>query len=230
MNQTTVNIRNLIRTLNRLDLSCTDYPTLVSMFRDAIIGIRVSIGLSPSTELYFRARICNSPKPSEVHEIAAPPAEFVSGFQRCNPPKHSMFYSASKRLTALLECDVQPGDVVYLSQWANNKPTPRNRILLMDDEQEGVSLNANEQLLHSYIDTIFTRQIHETFSDAYKLTAALTEVLTTGFTPNGEHDIRDDRTVGLIYPSVVDITGSYNTVFHAPFSSERLVPFTRNGA
>ena len=215
--------QNVIRRLNRLDVERAEFDDIVLMLRHAITGVRVSVGLTPSTELYFRARICNSHKPTKVAELAAPPAEYVTGFQRCNPPGNSMFYSAAKRITALLECDVEVGDTVYLGQWNNREPAPLNRVLAMDDAPESATeFTANEHILHTYFDTIFTRPVHETFSNVYKLTAAATEVLTTGYNPNSEHDIRDDRAVGLIYPSVVDIAGSYNTVFHAEFANERI--------
>lgn len=217
-------LQRTIRRLNRLDVEQANFEDIVSMIRKAIAGIRVSVSLTPSTELYFRARVCQSYKPKRVTELAAPPAELVEGFQRCNPPKKSMFYSASKRITALLECGVEVGDKVYLGQWVNQKPAPISRVLSMDDAPDShAGFTVNEHIVHTYFDTIFTRPVHETFSNVYKLTAAVTEVLTTGYTPETEQDIRDDQTIGIRYPSIVDTTGSYNTAFHAEFATERFV-------
>ncbi|AEJ01778.1 hypothetical protein Nit79A3_1983 [Nitrosomonas sp. Is79A3] len=219
------NIRSLIQQLNRIDVNKADYEYIVSLFRKAIYQVVIYVSLTRSTDLYFRAVIWKNEKPKKIDNFKAPPAELVKGFQRCNPPNTPMFYSASKRITALLECDVQVGDTVYLSQWVNKKPVPVNRILFPDKNYESnVKLTLREMALYSYVDTIFTRPVHEAFSNVYKITAAVTEALTTGFTPLQDSglDIREDGTVGLIYPSITDIEDSYNVVFHADFAEERL--------
>lgn len=217
-------LQKTILRLNRLDVNRERYQDIVPIIRNAIAGIRISVSLTPSTELYFRARVSQFHKPTKIAELAAPPAELVHGFQRCNPPGISMFYSTSKRITALLECGAGIGDKVYLGQWMNQKPAPVNHILSMGDVPEShKDLTVNEHIVHTYFDTLFTRPVHETFSNVYKLTAAVTEVLTTGFASESEQDIRTDQTIGIRYPSVVDIAESYNTAFHADFATERFV-------
>ena len=62
------NIRDLITQLNRLDVDRADYKYIVSIFRRAIKGVKTNISYR-STELYFRARICNELKPSKVREL-----------------------------------------------------------------------------------------------------------------------------------------------------------------
>jgi hypothetical protein len=217
------NLRDLIRQLNRVDVEKASFEYILSIIHKAIIEARIHITLTRSTELYFRARICNETKVKKINELKAPPAEFVKGFQRCNRPGVPMFYGASKRITALLECNVKEGDKVYLGQWINREPLPVNTVLsTVQDYQSNFELTDKERILYTYIDTIFTRPVHETFSNAYKITTAVAEVLTTNYAPEKDFDIRKDSTVGIIYPSVTNIADSYNTAFHAKFAEERL--------
>jgi len=216
------NIRDLIKQLNRLDVDRADYKYIVSVFRRAIKGVRANISFR-STELYFRARVCNELKPSKVSELKAPPAELVKGFQRCNPPGAPMFYCAANRITALLECNVKEGDVVYLSQWAGREPAPVNTIMSSDTNNNfNMQMTAREINFYTYIDTIFTRPVHKTFSNVYKITSAATEVLTTGYKSMKERYIGEDGTVGILYPSVANIENSYNCAFHASFADSRM--------
>lgn len=216
----TSELRRLIQQLNRLDVDRVEYPYLVSLIRKASKGVAVPV--YRKTELYFRARIYNGPHLTKVSDFGAPPAEMVSGFQRCNPPGKPMFYSASKRINALLECDVRPGDTVYLGQWICKEPPPVNTVLSPIDDALTSEISKSDEVFYTYIDTIFTRPIHESFSNHYKITAAATEVLTTSFIPDEPNDIRHDGTVGLLYSSVANSAAGHNTAFHAVFASERL--------
>jgi|CXWL01.1.fsa_nt_gi hypothetical protein len=215
------NIEMLIKRLNRLDVDSADYNFIVSIFRKAIEGARIRLS-HRAFQLYFRARICNDAKPLKINELKAPPTEFVKGFQRCNPPGMPMFYSSSKRITALLECNVKAGDKVYLGQWLSRKPAPVIMIMSSEMDPELTELTQRESSLYAYIDTVFTRPIHETFSNAYKITSAVTEVLTTGYQEIKDFYIGEDYTVGILYPSVANIEDSYNCAFHANFASNRL--------
>lgn len=216
-------ISELIIQLNRLNVDQTDYRYIVSLLRKAMKGIRVTVA-SNSTELYFRARVCNDVKPLTVDELKAPPAELVKGFQRCNPPGIPMFYSASKRISALLECNVKKGDKVYLGQWVSREPAPVNTIMSSDiNRYLNPTMTVRESSFYTYVDTIFTRPIHKTFSNVYKITSAVTEVLTTGYKRNKEHYIGEDCTVGILYPSVANIEDSYNCAFHASFADSRFI-------
>ena len=49
-------------------------------------------------------------------------------------------------------------------------------------------------------------------------------MITNNFNPNKDQDIRDDENVALVYPSILDIQGSYNTVFSPNLAKERLLP------
>lgn len=215
-----------IKQINRIDLDKADHKYLVSLLWSASDNIRMPLEYR-GTEIYFRARVCNSKKIDKVSELGAPPAELITGYQRCNPPGISMFYGASKRITALLECDAQEGDILYLGQWINRTYVPINRIFSQSDT-ELQNFSEIDILFHSFLETLFTRQIHRTFNNEYKLTAAATEVLTTNYPENmpvqesnGETTvIQSEGTVGLSYPSVTNKSDSFNTVFHASFANK----------
>jgi len=218
----TSDLRQLIRELNRLDVVRADYNYLVQKLRAASKDTSIPLFQSSSTEFFFRARICNSCELDHVSQLGAPPAEKVVGYQRCNPPGVPMFYAASNRQTALIEIDAQDEDIVFLSQWMPKAPLPINQVFTSSFPVERPEASAREILFHSYLDTIFTRQIHDSFSDAYKLTAAAAEVLTTRFVESTIWDVRVDGTVGLRYPSVAHTFQAFNTAFHADFAKERL--------
>ncbi|QOJ23559.1 MAG: RES domain-containing protein [Gammaproteobacteria bacterium] len=223
----TLKLRQKIKQLNSIDLDKVDYKYLVSLLWSASDGVQVPIQYK-SIEIYFRARICNSKKIDKVSELGAPSADLITGYQRCNPPGIPMFYAASKRITALLECDVQEGDIVYLGQWINTAYVPINRIF-SHSEMEMHNFSEIDILYHSFLETLFTRKIHKTFNVEYKLTAAATEALTTRYPKeetikiNGKiKNITIDGTGGLYYPSVTNKSNSYNTVFHANFANANL--------
>lgn len=216
-------IREAIRQLNRLDVDRENYDYILSLIVKAVIGAVVHVHLTPAMELYFRARVYNEGKLTDVADLGAPPAHLVSGFQRCNRPGVPMFYSASKRITALLECDVREGDKVYLGQWINRKPVPVNTILSGNDMHRSIAEpTTRDGVLYAYIDTICTRPVHQAFSNAYKITAAIAESITARYEAQKDLDIREDGLVGIIYPSVTNIAASYNTAFHAGFAEQRL--------
>jgi hypothetical protein len=216
-------IRNRIKWLNRIDPSDTDFEILLETFKKLTKGFVAAVDWCVSSESLFRARLNPRRRPAKLTELMAPPVPYVQGYQRCNPPGLPMFYAASRRLTALLECGASSGDLVYLSQWAAENRVPVNAVIHPLREYN-LPRTPLELHIQSYIETIFTRRVDKRFSDDYKLTAALSQHLTTGFQPDQLSDIREDRTVGLRYPSVVDIENSYNTVFHDQFSKDRLRP------
>lgn len=215
-----LDLRRTFQEFNRMDLARADYKSIVKKLREA--SKDTTIPLISSTGIYFRARICNSGEVDHISQLWAPPPSSVVGYQRCNPPGVPMFYAASNRQAALIEIGAQDEDLVFLSQWISKSPLPINRIFTPQLPEETKDLSPRDMLFNNYLDTLFTRQIHESFSDQYKLTAAATEVLTTKFVEDSFSDVRMDGTVGLRYPSVADRFKSENTVFHADFARERL--------
>lgn len=220
-----IKLIQIIRQINNIDLDKADYSYLVSLIRSA--SDKFSLRIMPiANKIYFRARICNSKNIDQVSELGAPTASQIGGFQRCNPPGVSMFYASSKRITTLLECDVKDGDIVYIGQWISKTLAPLNRVLTNPEDTESDVRTDTEHIFLTFIETLFTRQIHKTFSNSYKVTAAVTEVLTTGYPKkmsfigrnNEEVIVETDGTGGLCYPSVTNISNSYNTVFHSSFT------------
>lgn len=215
-------LRQEIKKLNRLDPKRANFDNILRTYNTIFVGLGIVIGKTRSTETLFRARIINEgPKPSSMSELAAPPANLVVGYQRCNRPGRSVFYASSRRMTALLECRVKQGDTVYLSQWMCKQPFPVNRYL---EHTELWAKNSTPQAeaLISHFDTLFTRRVDTAFSDDYKFTAAISEFLTEGLPTGADFDIRDDRSVALRYPSVVNHDESYNTAMSASMANERL--------
>ena len=203
-------LRRTIQRLNRLDLDHVDFLEIVSSLRAASKGIFASLYRGANTESYFRARVHNGEQLSNLNDFGAPPPELVKGFQRCNPPGAPMFYTASKRINALLECDVQQGDIVYLSQWCCKEPPPVNVVLSPLSHHDSNHGSTLDEVFYTFLDTIFTRPIHASFSNQYKLTAAAANVLTTGYLAHDAYDVRTDGTVGLLYSSVANAYSGYN--------------------
>lgn len=83
-------------------------------------------------------------------------------------------------------------------------------------------LTPAETTLYAFFDAVFTRNISSTFSDDYKLTAAIAKHLTTNFMPRPGFDIREDRSVGLRYSSVLNRESSFNVALKPKFAEERL--------
>lgn len=218
-------LRSQLRDLNRLDPDQVDFQELQATYSSLLDGTHLVVGLTSGAELFFRVRVNPPTKPEKTADLGAPPTHLVTGFQRCNEPGKPTLYTSSKRLTALKECRVKSGDRVYITQWIGHGKIPINR-LLENEEDSGFEriVSDRDEVIHAHIDAIFARRIHSDFSNDYKFSAAIANVLTTNFNENTEHDIRSDRTIGLRYPSILDRRGSYNTAFHAAFADERLSP------
>lgn len=221
----TLKIYQEIKNLNRIDPKRASYEMLLSTYRRITVDLHIVVGMAGGGELFYRSRVTTH-KPLKITELQAPPVHVVDGYQRCNPPRIPMFYAASRRIGALLETRVIAGDTVYLSQWIGRNRIPVNRIF---DSEENQKINGqatlrgpHEDLLLTYFDTQFTRRIHESFADDYKVTAAIAQQLTTNFTANDEHDIHVDGHVALKYPSVFGLDAWHNTAMHADFANERL--------
>lgn len=215
-------MRAEIRRLNRINSDIAEYKTIKQIYERMVNGIMVVVGTTLSHELYFRARVNPTKKIVRVSEIGAPPASMVTGFQRCNAPGNPLFYCSSRRITALMECRVQPGDVVYLGQWIGRDALPVNKVLDPNDDPLFVkALTETENMFYTHLDTIFTRRVHETFSNDYKFSSAASEEMTLRF-PVGKFNIENDGCIGMRYPSVFDLEGSHNTAFPVQFSLNRL--------
>ena len=137
-----------------------------------------------------------------------------------------MFYAASKRRTALLECRVKKGDIVYLSEWLSIDDIPYNKLLSMTENDEKKFFRSGYiESVHSYIETIFTRRVDSEFSNDYKISAALTERMTSYFTEDEEFNIKSDGRIAIQYPSIFDRKNSYNTCMCPELAASKIEMF-----
>ncbi|MBE9197488.1 RES family NAD+ phosphorylase, partial [Synechocystis sp. LEGE 06083] len=221
-------IRQELKKLNRLDPERALYSAINSTYIKIMHGLVTVVGMAGGGELFYRVRRTKGSKPTLVSELQAPPEKFVTGYQRCNPPGTPMFYAASRRIGALVEARVEPGEIVYLSEWIGRNRIPVNRIFENEENQivpfvEMSTIHGpNQDIILAHLDTMFTKRIHSTFGDDYKFTAAIAQQLTTKFPENEEHDVHEDGYVALKYPSVLNRENTHNTAMHASFASERL--------
>lgn len=221
-------IRQEIKKLNRLDPKRALYSAISTTYHNITSGLAIVVGKAGGGEIFHRVRRTAGSKPSRVSELRAPPAQVVTGYQRCNPPGVPMFYAASRRVGAIIESRAQAGEVVYLGEWIGRNQIPVNKIFDTEASQAipGVDMSTihgpNDDIILTYLDTLFTKRIYETFADDYKFTAAIAQQLTSNFQPNDFHDVHDDGFVALKYPSVLGLENSHNTAMHARFAVERL--------
>ena len=213
MAKTNPALRRQIQALNRLNLDVVDYSAVKEQVNAIFKHFTVTVTVSGLSSSLFRVRKNPSSKPTHVNHLKAPPPEYVNGFQRCNGPGNPMFYAATKRIGAILESRVEPGDTVYLGQWRIDKRFTVNS-LLHPKLSADMGLPQNSETALAFIDTVFTRPVHDTYSSQYMITAALTERLTSDFPNDGQFETADDGFVGLYYPSVVDIENTLNVAMH----------------
>lgn len=81
--------------LNRINADIAGWKTIREIYRDVFPEVQLVIGTTKSSEQFVRARVNPSAKQKAVTELMAPPAEYVTGYQRCKP-------NALARLTASL--------------------------------------------------------------------------------------------------------------------------------
>lgn len=176
-------------------------------------------------ELFFRVRKNPGNKISNISELGVPPVDKTIGYQRCNGPSEPMLYTGSRRITALLETRVEPGDIVYLCQFIGDDEGVRVNISLDLKAKlpDKFAWSQHNQIILSYFDTLFTRRIHQTYSDDYRFTAAATHALTCGFQVKDRAGGVVEQRIGLRYASVVDVARSYNVAFY-PEHVAKLMP------
>lgn len=218
-----IEVRRKISWLNRQDPANLNFEQLKKTYQKLFVGLVVPGFPAPGHELYFRARSNPKQRPKDIKDLMAPPPSLVVGYQRCNGPANPMMYTASRRKTALLECGVKSGDIVYLSQWMTMSNVATNLMLIPCHlhDQEHFKTRLQDQL-YAYVDTLFTRRFDRTFSDDYKFTAAISAMMCHGFEGYTPGVKGSDNSIAFRYPSIVDIENSYNTVFTDVFARECL--------
>lgn len=226
--------KQLLR-MNLKDSEFTYVKTVVKKIFDAQIAPALTLESGSS---FYRVRSNPSHKPHEIKDIREPPWEVVTGFQRCNSPSYPIFYASNRVLTAALETNISDGDVIYFSQWKLSKPM-RCTMAVFSEAYEGNSklvetIPPSSLDLIEFFEIFFTRPVHETFSEQYKITAAITEMLTADAQPldtetleNTNADRQFFSTEGhmaIAYKSVVDNVDGNNFAFHPSLVNEFMFP------
>lgn len=191
--------RTIINNLNRVNLKSADYKSLFYQIEKLITKIPMRAFFIEKGTTFYRAVSYNN-KPKEVCFLGSPPPEKVTGYQRCNIPGDPMFYGGCYIGAVLSEIDTKDGNNIYLSKWVTEKPFLCFRI--PPDSPEEMKQDAVFSRIETFFETIFSRPVHETFSEQYKITSAIAQKLTTGVIKNGNEDY-EHQFGAVIYPSVV---------------------------
>jgi RES domain. len=215
-------MNKLIKQLNRVDCDRVDFNYIKDMMAKLTNGLTMVLQNQGGVDSMYRVRRFAPIKVSNVSEVFSPPSSAVINYQRCNSPGEPKFYAASTRMAAIKESRAEVGEIVYLGQWINHGSYPVNVVLTSQVTQHDFVYEEVEKVLYPYFDALFTRRIHNTFSNDYKLTAALAQQLMTGVSTEIK-GVGKDGLVALKYPSVANLGSNvHNTVMHPEFASARM--------
>lgn len=210
-------MRQIIRDLNWMDLDRAGFDEITERIQRLITGFAtpvVAVSVPSELCLYRARKNPREGKPEKVDQLGAPRPEFVTSYQRCNNPGSPMFYCSRLPITALIELDVHQGDIIYISQWSVEQPFIFNAGFTDPDRLK--SIGPNQDTIATFFETKFCQPIHETYSNQYKITAAITQVLTSGNINGLEEQslhflaAAPDGIGGIAYPSVAVIGRSSN--------------------
>ncbi len=169
---TTATVAEITKRINRLRLDTENYEEVRTGIRTFFkSGIDAhGITLNPKQKL-FRGVSYND-KPTTVDKLGAPPANIVTGFQRCNRPNSPMFYCATGIGPVFYELQPSVGDKVYVSKWSVIKPDFCVGYISPPDLSK---FDHFLTAIYLFFDTKFMEPIHDDFSYRYKITAAITD-------------------------------------------------------
>lgn len=205
-----------------MNLDTVDYAYVKKMIARLTNGLSMIVQSRGGADCLFRVRRGAQKKISNISEILSPPPSAVSNYQRCNAPGEPLFYAASTRMAAIKESRTECGEIIYLGQWINHTNYPVNVVLMSDISNYNFVYREAEKVLYPYFDAIFTRRVHSTFSNDYKLTSALSEQLMTRV-PKEIKGVGDDGLVAMKYPSVANLGSNiHNTVMHPDFVKKHI--------
>ncbi|WP_152681930.1 hypothetical protein [Chromobacterium subtsugae] len=200
-------VREIVTALNRVDLARAEYEYLLNQIGLLIKGIPLLAHPVPIGTVIHRG-VCYTEKPTQVSFLGAPPAEKVTGYQRCNSPGNPLFYCSLDTNAILSELDVQVGQTLYLSKWTVREEFFHIRI--PPDATPDVQASPTYSKVETFFETRFSQRVHETFSEQYKLTAAIAERLSGGELIGDGSLIQGRRWGAVVYPSVAHIGRSDN--------------------
>lgn len=222
MNTKSEELSKLISKLNRIDFDDVDFMEIREIInklfiKSSIVPV-INIGVD---KFIFRVRKNPESKPVHVNELKHPPKQYVTGYQRCNEPSNPIFYAATNRKSAILETDVNVDDIIYISQWRVSEDFACNSLLLI--ENNDFTYPEHQYQLNTFIETVFTHPVHSTFSNKYKITAAIADKLMNNYSKSDDiYKISKKGSVGLIYPSVKNIGKSYNIALKPHIANNKL--------
>jgi hypothetical protein len=200
--------QNRINELRTYDLEDANYSELLAQVRKLLslaskVGSHKQLATAVCSlkkgERLYRAHFKHNDHndtldntPTYIDSVLAPPAKFVKGFQRCNPPAKPMFYAATCPERSLRECRAETGDILFLSEWEVQED------LIMTVANPAISHQVSQEhsILFNFFADKFIQRVHDTFSFEYKLTSAITEVLI-------DINQKGSDISGICYPSVV---------------------------
>ncbi|WP_043617952.1 RES domain-containing protein [Chromobacterium violaceum] len=168
-------VRETITELNKIDLARADYSYLLKQIGMLMSGIPVQASFPLKGTVFYRG-IAYETKPMDTSFLGAPPVQLVTGYQRCNPPGKPMFYASVDPNAIFAELDVQVGSKIYLSTWEVVDDFLYFRIPPRASEE--FQSSPAYAKIETFFETRFAQPIHETFSEQYKLTAAIAEQLS----------------------------------------------------
>lgn len=199
-----------------MNLEAADYEYVKQTFNKLIQYFHAQAFTVEANQALYRGMVYDD-KPLHVSFLGAPPAEKVTSFQRCNKPHFPMFYCSVDPGVVLSEINVNVADKVYMSKW---RVVSTDFLLtnVVPDLPEEVWYPALE-VLYTFVETKFAQPIHETFSDQYKVTVAITEVLASR-NINGNSNGRGIG--GVFYPSVAHPSRAENVALYPDIADQFL--------
>lgn len=198
--------RELIRKLNLLKLEDASYGTIKNKVSRLYDGCSSQAYTMQKGQRLYRGVIYQK-KPDRTSFLGAPPKDRVTGYQRCNTPGHPMFYCSPDPSAIYYELGVSKGDRVYHSKWTVINPDFFINQLISSFPEKDTS--QVQEIVQTYLETVFSQPVHETYSYQYKITAAISEVLTTREIAG---DDQNRKMGGLAFPSVAHPKQSLNIV------------------
>jgi hypothetical protein len=184
------------------------------------IGVyTVAIKDSPTTNRFFRGRICND-RPRTIGDVSYPKPEHVKKLGRANRTGKPMFYCCAGAFPVFFELHAKPGDLIALSEWVLTEPLwvhnlgyhpgsldkmsaviPDQRLPLLRPIPHETNRNSRLRRLMSLA---FTKDVPEGQEYRYKETVAINELLFDRASPlpARENGPRCTRVAGTVYPTV----------------------------
>lgn len=193
-----------------MDLDAAEYACVKQTVKDIFDGQTSPALICEAGSSVYRIRRNPENRPRKVKDLREPSAYQVTGFQRCNPPQRPIFYASNRLFTAALETDIQEGDNIYLTRWKLDRPMHCSVGIFSRYYEEVAEINntipETSKDLAEFFEFIFTRRVHNTFSNEYKITSAIAEMLTADHdAPEATSEFRSSTGhIALTYKSVVD--------------------------